>query len=832
MTATQHVARLSKWLEGEPARGRTYAHAYSTVQHAGNVLPRVYLLAAAAAARARAGPEEGVDAAALLADVGDTARGIQHPLRGLFLRAHLLTALRDALPKDAVSAADFVLTNFGDANRLWVRMGVHGRARATATAAARTQLADLVGKHVTLLSSLDGMDASLYASTVLPRLLDAIVACRDGLAQHYLTQAVVAAFPASFHAATLPTLLAALPDLQPDARVAAVFGALLDRLAAAAVGEGGDADAEADSATAAALRGDATYAALKVAAGAVAARPDTPAADVGALFGALARFGGATGGAAAGATRADAALAAAADAVAARGGVGGDVDAAATTDGADALVGLLRGRLAARGAAACVLSHGFTRLAAALPPPARRDAAAAVAAAAADGDADVGDAGTVAALLSFVAPLAASGGDGGDDAAATMDADAATLLARVVHRLRSDDVDAHYAALGAAHTALAASAPPSSAPRLLPPLAFSAVSVAARCLTAGAVGGGEGGAPPPAEPGAGPATAAGALQFAGRVAAAVADADPALGLGLHTAVACVAGDHAALEPVAYDAYEQAFALFEEGLPDSAAERAALGTLAGALARASSLAPDSRDALAHKLGACAGRLLRRADQCRALLAAARVHWQPERKAGDGDASAPPSRDGKKALTCLQRALKAAAAASTQAAAARRGGRAAAGAAAEAAALHVDVVNAYLDLVADGCAAIKPADVTALAKLAGREVGEAGDPGVERYWDSTRARVGGGRGGRGGEAGRAQAVVECCGGYVRLIEGACKNAGPGPPSLRGPASAGLELHTSKNARLSKTQQKPKHVVPPPHNTSIHAGTAPIARFTLTL
>ena len=678
------------------------------------------------------------------------------PSRGLFLRAHLLTALRDALPKDAGAAAEFVLTNFGDANRLWVRMGVHGRARAAATAAARTQLADLVGKHVTLLSSLDGMDAALYASTVLPRLLDAIVACRDGLAQHYLTQAVVAAFPASFHSATLPTLLAALPDLQPDARVAAVFGALLDRLAGAAVGEGGDADADADGATAAALRGDATYAALKVAAGAVAARPDTPAADVGALFGALARFGGATGGADAGADRADAALAAAADAVAARGGVSGDNVTSTTTDGADALVGLLRGQLAARGAATCVLSNGFTRLAASLPPPARREVAAAVAAAVADGDADVGDAETVGALLSFVAPLAASDENAADapDAdppASTMDADAATLLARVVHRLRSDDVDAHYAALGAAHTALAASAPPSSAPRLLPPLAFSAMSVAARCLAAGAVGGGEGGgSAPPAEPGAGPATAAGALQFAGRLATAVADADPSLGLGLHTAVACVAGDHAALEPVAYDAYEQAFALFEEGLADAATERCALGTLAGALSRAAALAPDSRDALAHKLGACAGRLLRRADQCRALLAAARAHWPPARPARGG---APASRDGRKGLACLQRALKAAAAASTQAAAARRGGRAAAGAAAEAAALHVDVVNAYLDLIADGCDAIKPADVAALDKLAGG--GGGGGGGSRRrkvLGEHARARGGG----RGGEAGRAQAV----------------------------------------------------------------------------
>jgi len=737
IAATSHLDRLSLWFDGEPGRGRSLAGVHSAVLAAGNVVPRVYLLVAAAAARARA---KDADASLLLADVADAARGVQAPVRGLFLRAYALRALAPALAAaPTASAADFLLTNFADANRLWVRMAHQGAARPAATAAARAAVADLVGAHVTALSRLDGLDAPLYADAILPRLLEQIVACKDGLAQGYLVHALVQCFPDDFHAATLPALLAALPDLAPDARVASVFGAVLDRLAGAAGcggegGGGGDAPAPAAPATAAALAGDRTYAALAAAAAAVSARPDTPLADVGALYGSLARFGSATGGS----PRVDAALAGAAAALSARAAAG----LAAVDDdaGADALAGLAGGVLDGVGVAGVLALPGHATLLAALPPRARRAAAARLAPAAAEGSDCRAEPAAVVALLKRGAPLAEGGGGAyrGASPLTPPPSTAHALLARMMHRLRSDDVDAHYAALGAAHAALAAAAPRAAAPCLLPPLALAALDVAGRAAAAGSMGGTD---PPPPEPGAGPATAAGALQFAGRLAAAVADADPALGHALCVAAAVVAGRTPALEPVAYDLCERAFALFEDGLPDSAGERGALGALVGALVAARGLTPDSRDALAHKAAACAGRLLRKADQCRALCAVARVHWQPEEAAGPPPSpdALPLARDSTKALACLQRALKAAAAAGAQAAAARRGGDRAP---AEAASLHVEVLNHYLDLLADGAPAVTGEAVGKLVQLVAGEArgdGAAGDATLEAFHQNTLARV---------------------------------------------------------------------------------------------
>lgn len=62
-------------------------------------------------------------------------RGVQHPLRGLFLRNYLLTSTKELIPDtpadnleggnkngDVNDSIEFVMTNFSEMNKLWVRM--------------------------------------------------------------------------------------------------------------------------------------------------------------------------------------------------------------------------------------------------------------------------------------------------------------------------------------------------------------------------------------------------------------------------------------------------------------------------------------------------------------------------------------------------------------------------------------------------------------------------------------------------------------------------------------------------------------------------------------
>ena len=90
---------------------------------------------------------------------------------------------------------------------------------------------------------------------------------------------------------------------------------------------------------------------------------------------------------------------------------------------------------------------------------------------------------------------------------------------------------------------------------------------------------------------------------------------------MHLAMAKVSPiDHAALLVL------QAFMLFEEAIPDSAGERVALASIVGALHRCRVFPPEPRATLVHKATGYSAKLLRKADQCRAVLACSHLFWQ--------------------------------------------------------------------------------------------------------------------------------------------------------------------------------------------------------------
>jgi hypothetical protein len=121
----------------------------------------------------------------ILRDLVEMTKGVQHPTRGLFLRAYLCQRSRGLLPDagspyegaggDIHDAVDFLLTNFIEMNKLWVRMQHQGAARERERREKeRAQLQDLVGKNLTYISQLDGLTFELYSASVLPRLLEQV----------------------------------------------------------------------------------------------------------------------------------------------------------------------------------------------------------------------------------------------------------------------------------------------------------------------------------------------------------------------------------------------------------------------------------------------------------------------------------------------------------------------------------------------------------------------------------------------------------------------------------------------------------------------------------
>ncbi|XP_052487040.1 vacuolar protein sorting-associated protein 35B isoform X5 [Gossypium raimondii] len=94
----------------------------------------------------------------------------------------------------------------------------------------RSALQELVGKNLHVLSQIEGVDLEIYKETVLPRVLEQVVNCKDDLSQYYLMDCIIQVFPDEYHLQTLEMLLAACPQVQPTVDIKTVLSRLMDRL--------------------------------------------------------------------------------------------------------------------------------------------------------------------------------------------------------------------------------------------------------------------------------------------------------------------------------------------------------------------------------------------------------------------------------------------------------------------------------------------------------------------------------------------------------------------------------------------------------------------------
>lgn len=210
------------------------ADLYELVQYAGNIIPRLYLMITVGTAYMSV---EDAPVKELMKDMMDMSRGVQHPIRGLFLRYYLSGQARDSLPSgdgdgpegNLSDSINFVLTNFVEMNKLWVRLQHQGHSREReARLRERKELQLLVGSNIERLSHL--VDLETYKTSILGPLLEQVVQCRDVLAQEYLLEVITKVFPDEFHLHTLDQFLGAVSRLNPHVNVKAIVIGLMDRL--------------------------------------------------------------------------------------------------------------------------------------------------------------------------------------------------------------------------------------------------------------------------------------------------------------------------------------------------------------------------------------------------------------------------------------------------------------------------------------------------------------------------------------------------------------------------------------------------------------------------
>ncbi|KPJ08095.1 Vacuolar protein sorting-associated protein 35 [Papilio machaon] len=239
MAITDELRHLELYLLEEFQKGRKVADLYELVQYAGNIVPRLYLLITVGLVYIKTNTNLRRD---LLKDLVEMCRGVQHPLRGLFLRNYLLQCTRNVLPDTTEAqnenegtvrdAIDFVLMNFAEMNKLWVRMQHQGHSRdKERRERERSELRILVGTNLVRLSQLESVTVEEYGRLVLPGILEQVVSCRDAIAQEYLMECIIQVFPDEFHLANLTPFLKSCAELQPGVNIKNIIIALIERLA-------------------------------------------------------------------------------------------------------------------------------------------------------------------------------------------------------------------------------------------------------------------------------------------------------------------------------------------------------------------------------------------------------------------------------------------------------------------------------------------------------------------------------------------------------------------------------------------------------------------------
>ncbi len=620
---------------------------YESVQHAGNILPRLYLLATVAAAYIKS-----LEAPAkeILKDVNELCKGVQHPLRGLFLRYYLSQMLKDKLPDtgsgfegeggDINDAFDFIFTNFNESNRLWVRIQNQGPAREKdRRERERHDLRVLVGANLVRLSQLDGMTMDFYAESALPRILDHIVSVKDTLSQQYLLESMIQVFPDEFHIRTLEQMLSAYARALPSVDMKPIMVTLMNRLANYL----SEADPEKVQ-----QAGD-IFSLFRTHLQGILERALQPGQggtpDIAPALEVLAAFMQFT------VTLypdqvhyVDIILGSAAELLQKFKATGlGSLSNKAVEEVGE----LLAGPMKTLGLGVLKMEH-FASLVSFLDFETRKQVALSMVTAIVEEDRPLSSVEDAKALFSFISPLVKdeedTPPDEGKDKARF--AEEQQKVCKLVHQIRHEDSDVEYQIL----TEMRGSFGQGGPHRLifsLQPIFFGALGLVPKIQAREKRRAEEGDevVPPPS------ISLKKVFQFLHRTNTALMQSSPDMALQLWLIAATSAdqmeqatGQQGNFEPICYEFLTQALVLFEEEISDSSKQYKGIHAIVGTLCRIVALDLENFDTVAQKITRHAAKLLKKPMQCRAVSTCSQLFWCDAR------------RDGKRVRECLERCVK--------------------------------------------------------------------------------------------------------------------------------------------------------------------------------
>lgn len=209
---------------------------YELVQYAGNIIPRLYLMITIGTVYMGSNDAPVNE---ILNDMLEMCKGVQNPIRGLFLRYYLIQNTKQYLitqgnnsqnPSDLDKIIRFIISNFIEMNKLWVRLQYQGHSSEKfKRTEERNELKILVGSNLVILSQLDSVNIDYYNSKILPQLLQQIIKCNDSIAQNYLLDVIIQIFPDNFQINSLHIFLDSLINVEHNINLQIIISSLINR---------------------------------------------------------------------------------------------------------------------------------------------------------------------------------------------------------------------------------------------------------------------------------------------------------------------------------------------------------------------------------------------------------------------------------------------------------------------------------------------------------------------------------------------------------------------------------------------------------------------------
>ncbi|KAJ4841340.1 Vacuolar protein sorting-associated protein 35A [Turnera subulata] len=699
MRAFDELKRLELFFKEEAQRGCSFIDLYELVQHAGNILPRLYLLCTVGSVYIESKEAPAKD---VLKDLVEMCRGIQHPLRGLFLRSYLSQVSKDKLPDigsnyegSYTDCESFILLADPELRLAIGLSGLQGPAREKEKREKeRNALRDLVGKNLHALSQIEGVDLDMYKETVLPRVLEQVVNCKDDLAQFYLMDCIIQVFPDEYHLQTLEVLLSACPQLQPSVDIKTVLSRLMERLSNYA--------ASSTEVLPEFLQVEA-FAKLNNAIGKVIeAQVDMPIFGAVTLYSSLLTF-----------TlhvhpdRLDYADQVLGACVKKLSTIGKLDDNRATKQ----IVALLSAPLEKYNDIVTALKlSNYPRVMEYLDNETNKVMASIIIQSVMKNNTRISTADNVEALFELMKGLIKDLDETYEEVDEDDFKEEQNSVARLIQMLYNEDPDEMFKIITVVKTHVMTGGP-KRLPFTVPPLVFSTLKLVKRLQ-------GQEENPFANETSTTPKKIFQLLNQIIEALSSVPAPETALRLYLQCAEAANDCD---LEPVAYEFFTQAYILYEEEISDSRAQVTAIHLIIGTLQRMHVFGVENRDTLTHKATGYSAKLLKKPDQCRAVYGCAHLFWNDDQDN---------MKDGERVLLCLKRALRIANAAQQMSSAARGS--------TGSVTLFVEILNKYLYFFEKGNPQITVAAIQSLIELITTEMqsdSSTPDPAADAFFAST-------------------------------------------------------------------------------------------------